>query len=150
MTPEEAEEIYQVWAVLEGLAGRLFTQRATDEQRAALQAALAAVEVAEQSEVLSTLVAAKDHFYAVLVEGGANRTLGAIWQSLQDRIASLRYLTLKAPGRAAHSVAEMRRILAAVLARDAVAAAAACVAHVEAAAVVAAQILQQPAEDGRS
>jgi DNA-binding GntR family transcriptional regulator len=88
-------------------------------------------------------VAAKDHFYAVLVGGGANRTMGAVLQSLHDRIASLRYLTLKAPGRAAQSVAEMRGILAAVLAHDPEAAAAACVAHVEAAAVVAARLLQQ-------
>lgn len=149
MTREEAEEIYQVRAAVEGLAGRLFTERATDEQQAALQAALAAVEAAEQSAALPTLVAAKDHFYAVLVGGGANRTLGAILQSLHDRIAALRFLTLAQPGRAAQSVAEMRRILAAVLDHDPEAAAQACVAHVEAAAVVAAQILQ-PEEEGHS
>ena len=137
ITREEAEEIYQVRAAVEGLAGRLFAERATDEQRAALQAALAAVAAAEQSAALPTLVTAKDHFYAVLVGGGANRTLGTIWQSLQDRSAALRFLTLAQPGRAAHSVAEMRRILAAVLARDLEAASQACVAHVEAAAVVA-------------
>jgi GntR family transcriptional regulator, trigonelline degradation regulator len=149
MTREEAEEIYQVRAAVEGLAGRLFAERATDEQRAALQAALAAVAAAEQSAALPTLVTAKDHFYAVLVGGGANRTLGTIWQSLQDRIAALRFLTLAQPGRAAQSVAEMRRILAAVLARDLEAASQACVAHVEAAAVVAAQFLQQQ-EEGHS
>ena len=149
MTREEAEEIYQVRAAMEGLAGRLFAERATDEQRAALQAALAAVAAAEQLAALPTLVTAKDHFYAVLVGGGANRTLGTIWQSLQDRIAALRFLTLAQPGRAAQSVAEMRRILAAVLARDLEAASQACVAHVEAAAVVAAQLLQQQ-EEGHS
>jgi DNA-binding GntR family transcriptional regulator len=143
MTRTEAEEVYQVRAAVEGLAGRLFAERATDDQRVALQAALAAVEAALQQETLSALVAAKDHFYAVLVGGGANRTLGAIWQSLQDRIARLRFLTLAQPGRAANSVAEMRHILAAVLARDSEAAAQACVTHVEAAAVVAAQVFQQ-------
>ena len=148
MTREEAEEVYQVRAALEGLAGRLFAERATDEQRAALQAALAAVVVAEQSAALPALVDAKDHFYAVLVGGATNRTLGAILQSLQDRIAALRYLTLAERGRAAQSVAEMGRILAAVLARDPAAAEEACVVHVEAAAVVAAQLLQQ--EEGHS
>ncbi len=148
MTREEAEEIYQVRAAMEGLAGRLAALRATDEQRAALQSALAAVAAAEQSAALSALVAAKDRFYAVLVEGGANRTLGAILQSLQDRIAMLRYLTLAERGRAAQSVAEMGRILAAVLARDPAAAEEACIAHVEAAAVVAAQLLAQ--EEGHS
>jgi DNA-binding GntR family transcriptional regulator len=134
--------------VVEGLAGRLAALRATNEQRAALQAALAAVEAAEQSAALPALVAAKDHFYAVLVGGGANRTMEGVLQSLHDRIASLRYLTLQAPGRAAQSVAEMRTILAAVLARDPEAAAGACVAHVEAAAVVAARLLQQEEADG--
>lgn len=143
MTREEADEVYQVRAAVEGLAGRLFAERATDEQRAALQAALAAVEAAAQAAAPPALVAAKDHFYAVLVEGGANRTLGAILQSLQDRIATLRFLTLAERGRAAQSVAEMRRILAAELVRDPEVAEAACIAHVEAAAAVAAQVFQQ-------
>lgn len=146
MTREEADEIYQVRAVTEGLAGRLFAERATDEQRVALQAALAAVEAALQSASLPALVAAKDQFYAVLMRGGDNRTLGTVVQSLHDRIASLRFLTLAQPGRAASSVAEMRLILAAVLARDPAAAAGACVAHVEAAAAVAAQLVQPQAE----
>lgn len=149
MSREEADEIYQVRAVVEGLAGRLFAERATAEQRDALQAALAAVEAAEQSAALLTLVAAKNHFYAVLVGGGDNRTMGAIFQSLQDRIASLRFLTLKQPGRAAQSVAEMRRILVAVLDRDPEAAAQACVAHVEAAAAIAAQLFQHQQEEAR-
>src|SRR5215472_16989961 len=59
MTREEADEIFQVRAVVEGLAGRLFAERATDEQRAALQAALTAVETAEQVAVLPALVEAK-------------------------------------------------------------------------------------------
>jgi GntR family transcriptional regulator, trigonelline degradation regulator len=143
MTAEEAEGIYQVRAAIEGLAGRLFAERASREQQAALQEALASVEVALQSARVPSLVAAKDHFYAVLLSGTNNRTMSAIADSLRDRIAWLRYLTLTQPGRASQSVAEMRQIRAAVLAADCDGASAACVAHVEAAAAVAKQVFHQ-------
>jgi DNA-binding GntR family transcriptional regulator len=147
MTWEEAEEIYQVRAAVEGLAGRLFAERATPEQRAALQEALATVEVVQRTAILPPLVAAKDHFYAVLVGGASNRTMSTIIGSLKDRIAWLRYLTLAQPGRAIQCVTEMHRIVAAVLARDLEGATQACVQHVHAAADVAAQVfLQRSAE----
>jgi glucose-6-phosphate 1-dehydrogenase len=58
-------------------------------------------------------------------------------------IDSLRALTLAQPGRAEASVAEMRRILEAILAQDGTAASHACIAHVEQAAQVATAVLQQ-------
>jgi DNA-binding GntR family transcriptional regulator len=143
MTLQEAEEIYQVRAAVEGQAGRLFAERANGEHQAALQGALSAVEVALQSAVVPTLAAAKDHFYAVLLAGSGNRTLTTIADSLRDRIAWLRYLTLAQPARADQSVKEMRRILVAVLARNYDEASTACIEHVEAAAVVAKQVFHQ-------
>jgi GntR family transcriptional regulator, trigonelline degradation regulator len=143
LTLQEAEEIYQVRATVEGQAGRLFAERANSEQQAALQDALLAVESALESAVVSSLVAAKDHFYAALFAGAANRTMASIADALRDRIAWLRYLTLAQPGRADQSVAEMRRILTAVLARDCEGASTACVRHVEAAAAVAKRVFHQ-------
>ena len=143
MTPEVAEEIYQVRAAVEGLAGQLFAERASNEHRAALQESLAAVDAAQRSAALPALVAAKDHFYAVLAAGSGNRTMTAIAESLRDRIAWLRYRTLAQPGRASQSAAEMRRILDAVLVQDRAGAAAACIEHVQAAAVIAAQVLHR-------
>ncbi|MGO8948485.1 MAG: GntR family transcriptional regulator [Ktedonobacterales bacterium] len=143
MTLAEAEEIYQVRGAVEGLAGRLFTERADSGQLAALQEALAAVEVAGRLADLPPLVAAKDLFYAVLLGGASNRTMSAIVGSLRDRIAWLRYLTLAQPGRASQSLAEMRRILAAVLAGDPEGADKACVEHVQAAALVASHVFHQ-------
>ncbi len=143
MTQQEAEEIYQVRAAVEGQAGRLFAERANSEQRAALQEAFSAVESALQSAVVSSLVDAKERFYAVLLRGVGNRTLTAIADSLRIRSAWLRYLTLAQPGRANQSVAEMRRILEAVLARDGAGASSACVDHVEAAGAIAAEVFQQ-------
>jgi DNA-binding GntR family transcriptional regulator len=143
MTSEEAEEIYQVRAVVEGLAGRLCAEQLTSTQEEALKAAMERIETAYQAENLAALIAAKEQFYQVLLSGCGNRTAGIVLQSLHDRMASLRALTLAQPGRAQASVAEMRRILEAILAQDGQAACHACVDHVEQAAVVAATVLQQ-------
>jgi DNA-binding GntR family transcriptional regulator len=138
-----AEEIYQVRAVVEGLAGRLFAEHATAELRAELSAAMIEIEAAYESRDLEALVAAKDQFYQILLIGCGNRTAGIVLQSLHARIASLRRLTLAQPGRAAKSVAEMRRILEAILAQDPQAACRACIDHVEWAAAVAVAALEQ-------
>jgi DNA-binding GntR family transcriptional regulator len=144
MTVNSAEEIYQVRAVVEGLAGRLFAEHATTELRAELSAAMDAIEAAHQPWDLEALVAAKDRFYQVLLTGCGNRTAVIVLQSLHDRIASLRLLTLAQPGRAAKSVVEMRRILEAILVQDPEAACHACIDHVERAAAVAVAALEQP------
>ncbi len=143
ITREEAEEIYQVRALLEGLVGRLFAERATPEQRVALQGALAGVEAAHRSGDLQALVAAKDRFYEVLLGGCGNRMARAVLQSLHDRIACLRTLTLTQPGRAVASVGEMRRILVAVEHADPQEAFRACVEHVQQAAAIADWVFQQ-------
>lgn len=143
MTSEEAEEIYQVRAVVEGLAGRLCAEQLTNKLEEALKAAMEQIESAHQAENLAALIEAKEQFYQVLLSGCGNRTAGVVLQSLHDRIASLRALTLAQPGRAEASVEEMRRILKAILAQDAQAACHACIDHVEQAAAVAAAVLQQ-------
>lgn len=143
MTRIEAEEIYQVRAVVEGLAGRLCAEQLTKELESALQTAMEQIEAAQRAENLTELVSTKEQFYQVLLSGCGNRTAGIVLQSLHDRIASLRALTLAQPGRAEASVAEMRHILSAILARDGNAACRACIDHVEQAAMVAARVLAQ-------
>jgi GntR family transcriptional regulator, trigonelline degradation regulator len=133
----------QVLQLVEGLAGRLFAENATTELRAELSAAMNEIEAAYQSRDLEALVTAKDQYYQILLPGCGNRTAGIVLQSLHDRIASLRRLTLAQPGRAAKSVAEMRRILEAILAQDPKAACRACIDHVEQAAAVAVAALEQ-------
>jgi DNA-binding GntR family transcriptional regulator len=143
MTSDAASEVYQVRAVVEGLAGRLFAQHAEPALRAELEAAMNEIEAALKERELSALIAAKDKFYQVLLTGCGNRTAMVVLQSLHDRIASLRALTLAQPGRAAESVAEMHRILEAIQAQDGQTACRACIEHVERAAAVAAYVLEQ-------
>jgi DNA-binding GntR family transcriptional regulator len=143
MTRAEAEEIYQVRAVVEGLAGRLCAEQLTSVLEEALKSAMEQIETAHQAHDLAALVTAKEQFYQVLLSGCGNRTAGVVLQALHDRIASLRALTLTQPGRAEASVAEMRRILEAILAQESLAACHACIDHVEQAAAVADAVLQQ-------
>ena len=135
--------MFQVRAAVESLASRLFAEHASRDHQVALQEAMVGLEVALQTNEVAALVTAKEHFYGALLAGAANRTLTDIVDSLRNRITWLRYLTLAQPGRASQSVAEMRRILAAVLSRDVEGASCACLEHVEAAAAVAKQVLLQ-------
>ncbi|MGN9910259.1 GntR family transcriptional regulator [Phytohabitans sp. LJ34] len=129
VSAEEARQLYQVRAVLEALAGRLFVEHAGAAQRKALVRALERIErlAAKGSPVL----AAKDAFYDVLFEGGGNDALRSVAGSLHARVSVLRSLSLSVPGRVEHSTKELRAIVDAVLAGDAEAAAAACARHVE-------------------
>jgi GntR family transcriptional regulator, trigonelline degradation regulator len=127
---EEARQLYQVRAVLEGLAGRLFVENATDAQRRALATSFRAVERAASKDS-SIWLAAKDKFYDILFEGGGNEALRAISSQLHARINLLRSLSLTRPGRALEAVAELADIVAAVTANDAEAAAKACSRHVD-------------------
>jgi GntR family transcriptional regulator, trigonelline degradation regulator len=130
VTQEEARQLYEVRSVLEGLAGRLFVQNATDAHRRSLASALRAAERAA-SKNPAALLAAKDRFYDVLFEGGGNEALRSIASGLHARVSMLRSLSLSRPGRSATSIAELREIVAAVQANDAEAAAKACSRHVE-------------------
>jgi DNA-binding GntR family transcriptional regulator len=129
VSPQEAQQLYQVRSALEALAGRLFVQHASAAQRKALARALERIEklTAKGQPVL----AAKDAFYDTLFEGGGNDALRSVIAGLHARVSVLRSLSLSVPGRAEKSSDELRAIVDAVEAGDADAAAAACAKHVE-------------------
>jgi DNA-binding GntR family transcriptional regulator len=140
---EEARQLYQVRTVLEGLAGRLFVENATDAQRRALHRAMTAIErLAERN---ASILDAKDRFYDVLFAGGGNVALHQTALGLHARVRVLRSLSLSRPGRAAESVRELREIMAAIDANDAERAALACTRHVANAGAVAAEALSSHA-----
>ena len=139
MTPVEVEEIYQVSGAVTALSARLFTERASSQQRAALQETVAEFEAALRRGDARLLADAKGRFSTLLVAGSGNRTMSAIVGTLQDRIASFRHLNLAQPNWPTQSLDQMRRILAAVLAGDGDGAAQACVEHAQSAAKMAAQ-----------
>jgi DNA-binding GntR family transcriptional regulator len=133
---ERAAELYEVRAVLEGMAARQFAERATDAHMRALRRAFEGIEKRAKSGRPNSqgMLEAKKHFYDALFEGAANGTIQDLVERLQARVTVLRATSMSQPGRAKQTVEEVREIVAALERRDADAAAAACVRHVEAAA----------------
>jgi len=137
----EAEDLYQVRGLLEGLVGRLFATRATKDEIAELRESFEDMAKAFRSKDVAKRLRAKDRFYDVLTTGCRNATLDSLLQALHNRIALLRATTLAQPGRADRTLAEIERIVKAVEKRDGDAAQSACAAHVAAAAQVALAVL---------
>jgi DNA-binding GntR family transcriptional regulator len=133
---ERAAELYEVRAMLEGMAARQFAERATDVHLRALRRAFEGIERRAKSGRPNSqaMLEAKRHFYDALFEGAANGTIQSLVESLQARVTVLRAASLSQPGRAAQTVEEVRAIVVALERRDADAAAAACVHHVNEAA----------------
>lgn len=115
--PGEARELYQVRAVMEGLAGRLFAANAAPAEREALETAVNRFE-AEMSEP-EQLLAIKNDFYTILFDGAGNPLAAQMSLSLRRRASQLRAMSLTAGGRPEQTLRELRAILAAIEERDA-------------------------------
>ena len=141
LSSEQARQIYEVRAVLEGLAGRLFVENATEVQRRALLAQLSKIDRLASRGV--GVLEAKDRFYAILFDGAGNDALRDMTVSLQARVTYLRSLSLSREGRPAHSLAELHDVAAAIEAGDAMAAQLACSRHVDEARIAGLLALEQ-------
>lgn len=131
-TVEEAVELYEIRSALESLAARSFVERASGDQVRELRAAFREIErVVREAGGARALLAAKDGFYDVLLEGAGNRSVRSILARLHARVSLLRTTSLSQPGRPAEAVRELRTIVRAIEARDGEGAARACARHVE-------------------
>ena len=147
LTAEDAAALYEVRAVLEALAGKAFAERATTPQREALRDAFAEVEaLLDGGGALADVLAAKDRFYDVLLDGAHNEVARATLRGLHARTSLLRGLTLRAEGRPAQTRRELRAIVDAAGSGNGAAAWRACEDHVLSAAAVAAQLMKSPEE----
>ena len=123
LTGAEASDLYSIRAVLEGLAARLFSQQASEEQIERLQEALDVVIAAYAGNDATRVLETKNRFYDVLFEGARSETLSSMIQTLHARIWRWRALGLthpeRSPARSAESIDNLRAILNAIRARDA-------------------------------
>lgn len=128
---QEAEDIDEARAAIGSLLTRRFVERASDEQVAALAAALAELRVrAEAGQPVHDVLAVEDRFYAVLTDGASSPVLTAMLASLQARVSLQRPASLAHQGRPAQMLAELASLVAAVTARDAAEAGRLCADHV--------------------
>jgi DNA-binding GntR family transcriptional regulator len=146
-TANQAREVYELRAALEGLASELFADRADERQRKALQEAFAALRAAYAVGERSGMLAAKTRFYDCLVQGAGNETLGVMLRQLHARAMVLRGTSLSQPGRTAASEREIAEIMKAIRRRDGAAARKASVGHITKAARVALQVLESAAAE---
>jgi len=131
LTQKDIESIYAVRARLEGLAGELFALNATREECKALLDLLGRMEQEYVHGTVEERERIKLEFYALLGSGGANDVLVEMLRSVHARIALFRRYAFVDKQRVAHSMVELRKIVAAAaVARDPDMAREACEAHI--------------------
>jgi GntR family transcriptional regulator, trigonelline degradation regulator len=123
LSADEAKDLYSIRAVLEGLAARLFVQNATAEQERELERALSRTVKAYEDSEPEIVLEKKNLFYDALFSGANSETLSSMIGILHARIWRWRALGLSHPGRSAdrylESLSALRKMLAAIQARDA-------------------------------
>lgn len=123
LSTTEARDLYAIRAALEGLAARMYVERADDAQIKKLAAALELVAAAYKGGDADNILATKNRFYALLFEGAGSDALSSMLSTLHARIWRWRALGLTHPQRSARrseeSVKGLKAILAAIKRRDA-------------------------------
>ena len=116
VSDDEAVEILQARAVLEGLAVRQTAERIDDEGVARLQTCLARQrELLERGDLLGASDANAD-LHAALLELSGHSTALRLIRALNSQTVRYQYRTILIPGRPAASVAEHAAIVEAVIA----------------------------------
>ena len=129
----EAEQIYDVRALLEGEAAFRAATRLDAEALCAMRSALAEFGRAVVRRDPAGRLAATTRFYDEMLGGCDSAVIAEMLQGLVARITCLRARSMQRPGRARESAAELRRLLACLEARDAPGARAAAIDHVRSA-----------------
>jgi DNA-binding GntR family transcriptional regulator len=128
ISPEEAQQIYEVRGALEPECARLFVARASDAEIEALGRALARVEKSLEGKPINDYVDAFDAFYDVLLRGARNEVARSMLRSLRARMNYLRARTAQVAeiGRKLETLELLRGIYEAAAKRDADAMASRC------------------------
>jgi DNA-binding GntR family transcriptional regulator len=134
---DTARSIYEVRAMLEGLAARLFARKHTPRQMQALRDSVDRLAEVYSDFSAEAFIAAKTHFYDILLEGAGNPVAADMLRRIHTRVSQLRVVSLSSAERAQQSIRELREFLDALEKRDEELAGQVCVAHVEAAATAA-------------
>lgn len=143
VSADEARQIYEVRAELEGLAGRGFALHADDSALLELKTVVTELERAcSASGGASSVLATKQRFYDILLTHCGNTVVREMFQRLNNRIGLLRSLSLSQKGRLPETVAEIKRLVDALERRDPEAAREACITHVQQAAANALRALR--------
>lgn len=112
-------EIFEMRAAIEGRVAALCAKRATSAQIEQLEETVEAMEAAQRSADVDAQIRTIEMFYEILLQGAGNSLMASYLASQRNRLARLRRLSLSNGPRAEISVAEKRRIVAAIRERNA-------------------------------
>lgn len=126
-------EIFELRTSLETLAAELFVERASDAEMNELSDLLRDLEQSVTASDLPRLWRIKERYYELLFSGCRNSEIRRALENIIDRVHYLRSRLMSDPSRRLKSLDEMRRLTAALLARDRVETRAASLAHLAAA-----------------
>ena len=126
-------EIFELRSSLETQAAELFAERASEAELDELQTLLRELEACVASGDVAAMRGIKERYYELLFSGCRNEEIRRALSKIIDRVHYLRGKLMSDPERRMVSLEEMRRLTAALVARDRLAARAASLAHLAAA-----------------
>jgi DNA-binding GntR family transcriptional regulator len=115
---EEAGEIYEIRAMLESLVIRRFTELASADEIATLEAIFATVSLAAADHAVERIVTLMRDFNAHAVAVARQSVTGDLLLQLDARISWLRVKAMAVPGRLASSLEEISAVLSHVRGRN--------------------------------
>lgn len=139
--PEEAEEVYEIRALLEGMAAAACAERATPEDLQTLEKAMSELLLARATDDARLSLKATNRFYQIVFSASGKMVAWNVVESLYVRINALRAMTIRTTTRQDIGVLEMQAIYDAIIARDPERARRAAVEHVLQAAATARRVL---------
>ncbi|MBT2324804.1 GntR family transcriptional regulator [Variovorax paradoxus] len=141
LSAEQAAQVYEIRALLEGRAAKLFAERAGADALDQLVERNAAIQQAFLAGDFAAVVERTTAFYEALFAGAGLSMAWDIVRSLNARINCLRLMTIGSAGRQKQAAAEMAKILKALRKRDGQAAQEAAESHVRRVAEIAGVLL---------
>ena len=140
---EEAKQLYDARAVLEGFAGRECARLRDPDVVHRIGDALTRLKAAAARQDLVGCLEAKTDFYGALIGGCRNSFVERMLKPLHDRITLLRITSMSQPKRINKSLREVTAIWRAIQSGDPDLAEQCCVDHVKAAAVAALSMIER-------
>ena len=115
---DEARQLYEIRAVLEGWAAKCCAENATDKDLAELSGLVEQLATAERRGDQKQMLDVLDSFHEKLLQAAGNQMLTSYLHSLRSRLRRLRAISLRQPGRARQTTEEKRILLDALMRRD--------------------------------
>lgn len=118
LTMADAEDMFQVMAALEALAGELACQRASDDDVAEVRALHYQMRAHHARRELAEYFRLNQRIHEKIVECARNAALTGVYRGLSGRIRRARYMANLSRERWDHAVEEHEQILGALVRRD--------------------------------